>query len=445
MKTIKQKTISKEFTLTGIGLHTGGDVVLRCLPASENHGIQFIRTDLPGRPVIPAKPEYVYVDTKVPRCTSLGLNGNFIHTVEHFMSALCGAGITNLSVEISNSELPGMDGSAQDFLKAVYASGVKEQGATITPYVVDEPLVVELKGCSILIVPSEEFRVSYTLDYQGSFLKSQFYSQSITEDIFTNEIAPCRTFCMEKEVKELRKMGLGQGANYHNTLVVGEEGIIENELRFSNECARHKVLDFIGDLYLLGVPLRGHVYAVKSGHTLNFLLLKKILRQQLAKERVFPESSFEWDGSQEINCEQVMSILPHRYPFLLVDKVIEIEKGHKAVGVKNVTINESFFQGHFPSRPVMPGVLMIEAMAQTAGVVVLTNEEHRGKLAFFMAVDNVKFRKVVQPGDQLMMHVKVIRDRSRSAQVKAKAMVGNEVAAEADMVFSFTESGYLNP
>lgn len=442
---LKQKTIKSEFTLEGVGLHTGRSVVMRALPAMENTGIRFVRTDLPGRPVIAAVPENVRVDTSVPRCTSLGLGEHYIHTVEHFMSALCGAGITNLTIEINNIELPGMDGSAADFLKAIDDAGVEEQNAAITPFVVYEPIVVELKGCSILIVPSQEFRVSYTLDYSDTFLKSQFYSVGVTEDVFRKEIARCRTFCLEKEVQELKNLGLGQGANYQNTIVVGEKGVVGNQLRFPDECARHKVLDFIGDLYLLGVPLRGHVYAVKSGHTLNFLLLKKILRHKLRMEEYRPIKSFQWDGRPEINIRQVMSILPHRYPFLLVDRVVEIEKGKKAVGIKNVTINDGFFQGHFPTRPVMPGVLMVEAMAQTAGVVVLTNEEHHGKLAFFMAVDNVKFRRVVEPGDQLVMHVEVIRDRSRTAQVRAKAMVDDEIAAEADMVFSFTEGGYLNP
>ncbi|HBO98008.1 MAG TPA: hypothetical protein DE315_05200 [Candidatus Omnitrophica bacterium] len=454
----QQKTIRQEFSLSGVGLHTGCKVNIRCKPAPVNSGISFIRTDLPGRPVLKVDPSNIHIDTGIPRCTSIGKGDVVIHTVEHFMSVLCGFGISNLTVEIDAFELPGLDGSGLDFLKAIKKTGIVEQGAGSSCFEVVEPVGVELNGCSIYVVPDKEFKISYVLDYDNPVLKSQFFSATITAEVFEEAIAPARTFCLESEAEELRKHGLGKGANFDNTLVVGNNGVIKNTVRFPDEFARHKVLDFIGDLYLLGMPIRGHVFAVKSGHTLNIQLLKKIQEQRQRHQKkiaaagpgpaVRPSPGGDlWPSGgdrKEIDIDGIMRILPHRYPFLLVDRVTGIERGKRGVGVKNVTINDNFFQGHFPARPVMPGVLMVEAMAQTAGVVILTSEAHRGKVAFFLAIDNVKFRRVVVPGDQLVMEVEVIRDRPKTAQARAVAKVGEEVAAEAEMVFSFTDASYLD-
>jgi len=442
---LKQKTIKKECVFSGIGLHTGCDVQVKCLPADENSGINFIRVDLPDHPAIKVDPLNIHIDTSMPRCTAIGKGKASIFTVEHFMSALWGLGICNLNVEINTNELPGLDGSAIDFLNGFKKVGVVEQNAQAPYFEIIEPIGVELNGCSIFMVPAKDFKISYTLDYDHPVLKSQFFNAVIDEKTYEKEIAPCRTFCLEGEASKLQARGLGQGANYSNTLVVGKKGVIKNKVRFSDEFARHKVLDFIGDLYLMGIPIRGHVFAVKSGHTLNIELLKKILKQ---KEKYKKKSNVSFSvpkGKKEINSADILKILPHRYPFLLVDKVIDIEMGKRGVGIKNVTGNESFFQGHFPSRPIMPGVLMVEAMAQTAGVIILTNEAHHGKVAFFMAADNVKFRKVVVPGDQLIIEVEVIRDKSRVAQVRAFSKVNDEVVAEADMVFSFTDESFLSP
>ncbi|MBN1870161.1 MAG: UDP-3-O-[3-hydroxymyristoyl] N-acetylglucosamine deacetylase [Candidatus Omnitrophica bacterium] len=440
---MKQKTIKKECTISGIGLHTGSPVKVICKAAAENTGIRFIRTDLNGCPEIKVDPLNIHIDTTMPRCTAIGKNGAVIYTVEHFMSSLFGLGITNLIVEINANELPGLDGSAIDFYNIIKEAGVVEQNIDAPYFTIREPLGVELNGCSIFVAPSKELKISYTMVYDHPVIKTQFFSARIDSAIFEKEIAPSRTFCLESEAKELRARGVGKGANYKNTLVVGKKGIKENKVRFPDEFIRHKVLDFIGDLYLLGMPIRGHFFAVKSGHTLNIELLKKILKQKVRYEKKTNVSVPVKRGKKEIEIDGIMNVLPHRYPFLLVDRVIEIDKGKKAIGIKNVTINENFFQGHFPTRPVMPGVLMVEAMAQVAGVVILTNELHRGKVAFFMAVDNVKFRKVVSPGDQLVMEVEVIRDKSRTAQVRGVAKVDREIAAEADMVFSFTDADYL--
>lgn len=440
---MKQKTIKKKCTISGIGLHTGCKVNVVCKPADEHSGIRFIRMDLDGKPEIKVDPLNIHIDTTMPRCTAIGKNGAVIYTVEHFMSVLCGLAITNLIVEIDANELPGLDGSAVDFLDAIKRAGIVEQEAEAPCFEIKEPVGVEMNGCSIFMVPSRELRISYTLDYDNPILKSQFFSAVVNESTYEELIAPSRTFCLESEAEKLRARGLGKGANYENTLVVGEEGVIKNEVRFADEFTRHKVLDFIGDLYLLGMPIRGHVFAVKSGHTLNIALLKKILKQKEKYAKKKSVSAPVVKGNKEIDIDGIMAILPHRYPFLLVDRVIEIEEGKKAIGIKNVTINEPFFQGHFPTRPVMPGVLMVEAMAQVAGVVILTNDEHRGKVAFFMAVNNVKFRKVVSPGDQLVMEVEVVRDKSRTAQIRGQSKVNGEIVAEADMVFSFTDAAYL--
>lgn len=440
----QQKTIKREFALTGVGLHTGCKVTVCCRPAPADSGISFIRTDLPGRPVIQVDPANIHIDTRIPRCTSIGKGEAVIHTVEHLMSVLCGLGVSNLTVEIDAFELPGLDGSGLDFLKAVKEAGTVEQDAPSPCFEIMEPTGVELNGCSIYVVPDKEFKISYVLDYDNPVLKSQFFNATITPQLFEEDIAPARTFCLESEAEELKKNGLGKGADYNNTLVVGKKGVIRNAVRFPDEFVRHKVLDFIGDLYLLGMPIRGHVFAVKSGHTLNIQLLKKIYAQKEKYQKRNAVMSFDFDNKTEIDINGIMSILPHRYPFLLVDRVLEIKRGKRGVGVKNVTINDNFFQGHFPTRPVMPGVLMVEAMAQTAGVVILTNEAHHGKVAFFLAVDKVRFRRVVVPGDQLVMEVEVIRDRPKTAQVRAIAKVGGEVAAEAEMVFSFTDASYLD-
>ena len=440
----KQKTIRKDIALSGIGLHTGSHVNLTLKPAAADTGIRFIRLDLPHHPVIKADLASVLSVERVSRCTCIGRNEEMIYTIEHFMSVLHGLGIDNLTVEIHGNELPGLDGSGLGYLKAIEEAGIVEQDAAKNVFDIKEPVGVHQGDTSIYIFPNPEFKVSYTLDYRNPVLRSQFFSTVVNEAIFKKEIASCRTFCLEEEAKELQTKGLGKGANYTNTLVVGEKGVIQNKVHFPDEFVRHKILDLIGDLYLLGMPIRGHVFAVKSGHRMNLELLKKIHEQKERYEKRGFVPKCDWGDKRQFDVQDIMKVLPHRYPFLLVDRVIEMEKGKRGVGIKNVTINDNFFQGHFPTRPVMPGVLMVEAMAQAAGVVVLTNEEHRGKVAFFMSADNVKFRKVVYPGDQLLLEVEVLSDKARSAKIRAQAKVGEEVVAEADMFFSFTDASFLD-
>ncbi|MCB9772482.1 MAG: bifunctional UDP-3-O-[3-hydroxymyristoyl] N-acetylglucosamine deacetylase/3-hydroxyacyl-ACP dehydratase [Candidatus Omnitrophica bacterium] len=439
----KQKTIAKEFSLSGRGLHTGNFVTMTVKPAVENHGIVFIRVDLPEKTQIKVGVETIRLDSGVPRCTTIGIGQVFIHTVEHLMSTLCGLEIDNVTIEIDGNEVPLLDGSGLEFLHAIKKVGVVEQNALREWIIIREPIVVNHKDASITVVPDEEYKVSYLLDYKHPFLGTQFFSMIVNSTNFEKELAPCRTFCLEEEAAELRKHNLGLGANYENTLVINDKGVINNQLRFADEFSRHKALDFVGDLYLLGKPIRGSVSAIKSGHNLNLALLKKIHQQYVnyAKQSFISNTTF--CDKTELDVSQIMKILPHRYPFLFLDRIVHLDRGKKVIGIKNVTINDNFFEGHFPTRPIMPGVLMVEALAQAAGILMLTNQDHHGKVALFMAVDKVKFRKLVVPGEQLHLEVEMVRDRSRTAQLKGVARVGDEIAVEAEMMFSFIDGQFL--
>ena len=439
----KQKTIVKEFSLSGRGLHTGNLVTMTVKPAVENSGIVFIRVDLPEKTQIKVGVETIRLDSGVPRCTTIGVGQVFVHTVEHLMSTLCGLEIDNVIIEINGNEIPLLDGSGLEFLHAIKKVGVIEQNALREWIIIREPIVVHLKDASITVVPDEEYKISYLLDYKHPFLGTQFFSMTVNTSNFEKELAPCRTFCLEEEAAELRKHNLGLGANYENTLVINDKGVINNQLRFPDEFSRHKALDFVGDLYLLGKPIRGSVAAIKSGHNLNLALLKKIHQQSVnyAKQSFISNTTF--CDETELDVSQIMKILPHRYPFLFLDRIVYLDRGKKVIGIKNVTINDNFFEGHFPTRPIMPGVLMVEALAQAAGILMLTNQEHHGKVALFMAVDKVKFRKLVVPGEQLHLEVEMVRDRSRTAQLKGVARVGDEIAVEAEMMFSFIDGQFL--
>jgi UDP-3-O-[3-hydroxymyristoyl] N-acetylglucosamine deacetylase/3-hydroxyacyl-[acyl-carrier-protein] dehydratase len=443
VRQMKQKTIKNPVTFSGVGLHTGKMAHMTIKPAGDNEGICFVRTDLSGRPSVKVTASNAVMDEKVTRCTAVECQGARIYTIEHLMAALVGLGIDNVTIEIDGEELPGLDGSSLEFFKALEKAGFTEQQADKNTFVIQEPIVVANKTSTIVMVPHGQFHVSYTLDYDHPLLRSQFFAQSVDPLTFVKELAPARTFCLESEVNEIKAHGLGKGANYQNTLVMSSKGPLENTLRFPNECARHKVLDIVGDLFLLGYPVTGAVYATKSGHALNRALVKKIEAQRQKYATVAYPPALPGGTGRVFNINEIMKILPHRYPFLLVDRVIEIEPGKKGIGIKNVTINDGFFQGHFPQKPVMPGVLMVEAMAQTAGVVVLTGGAHHGKVALFMSISDVKFRKVVSPGDQLLMEIEIVRDRERTAQVKGVARVDGEVATEVEMMFSYTEAHYL--
>jgi UDP-3-O-[3-hydroxymyristoyl] N-acetylglucosamine deacetylase/3-hydroxyacyl-[acyl-carrier-protein] dehydratase len=389
--------------------------------------------------MIKAAVENLLAQTRSPRRTSIGNDSIEIHTIEHLMAALAGLGIDNLGIEIDNNEVPALDGSSLSFLEILNKAGIKEQPKERAYYSIKEPISVEEEGASIIAVPSGDFRISYTLNYDHPLLKAQFMEINVNPDVFKNEIAPARTFCLEDEAQELQQQGLGRGADYQNTLVMGKTGIIENKLRYEDEFVRHKVSDLIGDLYLLGCPIKGHVIALRSGHSLNLKLAKKIYQQRQRYTLGGVGISYHPQEEKELDRSTIMKILPHRDPFLFVDKILSLEKGKRAVGIKNLTAEDYFFKGHFPGRPVMPGVLIIEAMAQVGGVMMLSPEENRGKIAYFMAADNIKFRKTVLPGDQLVLEVEARKIKSRTGQVHAKALVDSKVVAEADLMFALAD------
>ncbi|MCM8795137.1 MAG: UDP-3-O-acyl-N-acetylglucosamine deacetylase [Candidatus Omnitrophica bacterium] len=435
----KQKTIAREVTLKGLGLHTANPVTLALKPAEPDAGINFIRIDLPQRPKIKASIDYLLDSVHAPRRTSLGKDYVQIHTVEHLMSALAGLGIDNLYVELNNNELPALDGSSLEFLRAIKDAGIVEQEKEQQYFRLKEPIFVQDRDASIIALPSQEFTVSYTLSYNHPLIGTEFLEININPQTYEKEIACARTFCLEDEAKDLLLRGLGQGANYENTLVVGRKGIIKNKLRFPDEFVRHKIADLVGDLYLVGIPLRAHIVALRSGHLTNLKLAQKINEQRKRYALGGIGIDYHPKEGEILDREGIMKILPHRDPFLFVDKIIHLEKGKRATGVKKLTPDDYFFKGHFPNRPVMPGVLILEAMAQVGGVMMLSPEENRGKLAYFLAADKVKFRKTVVPGDELLLQVEAGKIKSKTGQVHARALVNGKVVAEADFMFALVE------
>ena len=422
----QQKTISKEVAVKGVGLHSGKNVSMTLKPAAADAGIVFVRVDLPGKPAIKVCADSLQERSGSLRCSRIGSDAAYVQTVEHLLAALSGFGIDNLVIEIDGDEVPGMDGSSKDFCSLLAAAGAAELGKAKQYFVVKEPIVINAGSVSLTALPYDGFKISYTLNYEHPLLRSSFFEMDVNSASFQQEAASARTFCLESEVEKLRAAGFGQGANYGNTLVLGKDGVIGNTLRFKDEFVRHKVLDLIGDLYILGRPVKGHIIALRSGHSLNIQLIKKIIEQN--------------KGGTVLDINQIMEILPHREPFLFVDRITELEPGKRIVGIKNVTMNEYFFRGHFPGKPVMPGVIIIEAMAQVGGVMMLSQQENKGKIAFFLTINNVKFRKTVVPGDQLVFEVIAGKIKTKTGQIFGKALVDGKVVAEAELMFAIDQS-----
>jgi UDP-3-O-[3-hydroxymyristoyl] N-acetylglucosamine deacetylase/3-hydroxyacyl-[acyl-carrier-protein] dehydratase len=422
-----QKTIVNPVTLKGVGIHTGNKVNITFKPAEADSGITFIRTDIPGAPRIKADVRSLLLAPKFSRRSSIGNDQAEVQTVEHLMAALSSLGIDNIDIQIDNNEVPGLDGSAINFIEALEKAVLVHQDKPRYVYTVKEPVCIQEGASSIAILPAQEFKISYTLNYDHPMLAAQFLEITVNVESFKTSLASARTFCLESEASQLQNQGLGLGANYENTLVVGKTGVIKNKLRFNDEFVRHKILDLIGDLYLAGCPIRGHVVALKSGHSLNLKIAQKIYEQRISTQGA-------GNSEEVLDVNAIMKIIPHREPFLFVDRVIILEKGKRATGIKNVTINDYFFRGHFPGRPVMPGVIIVEAMAQVGGVMMLASEDNQGKLAFFLSINNVKFRKPVVPGDQLVLEVEAIKVKSKTGQVRGRALVNGKVVAEADFV-----------
>jgi len=436
----KQRTIQRQVSIKGLGLHTAHKVKVTFKPAEPDTGIVFIRTDLPDKPSIKVGVDCLLSQDSSPRRSSISKNGVEIQTIEHLMATLGGVGLDNIYIEMDNNEVPGLDGSGLNFLEVFNKAGLKEQEQNRKYFSVKEPVSVEEDSSLIVALPSSEYKISYTLQYNHPLLKVGFLELAIDSENFRKELAAARTFCLEVEAQELQGQGLGKGANYENTLVVGDSGVIKNTLRFEDEFTRHKILDLMGDLNVLGQPIKAHIVAIKSGHSLNLKLVKKLAQQKEKYSSAGIATDYKFQQQGELDITEIKKILPHREPFLFVDRIVSLEAGKRAVGIKNVSINDYFFKGHFPDKPVMPGVIIVESMAQVGGVMMLSLHENRGKLAYFMAIDKVKFRKPVVPGDQLVLEIEAIKIKSRTGQVYGKALVNGKIVAEAELMFVLAES-----
>jgi UDP-3-O-[3-hydroxymyristoyl] N-acetylglucosamine deacetylase/3-hydroxyacyl-[acyl-carrier-protein] dehydratase len=428
-----QQTLAKSASLKGTSLHTGEEVSVTLKPAPLDHGIKFRRIDLKDEPTVEAKIDNVRL---VERATTLAEGNVKVHTVEHLLSALHGMGVDNAVVEMSGNELPIADGSARAFVELIKKCGLEEQGAYAKVFEIRDPLHVETKSGSLLtIVPDERFRVSCTqVGPDGRF--TQYYSTEITPEIYEKEIADARTFVFFEDVKPLLDKGLIRGGSLESAIVVRGDSLMSKEpLRYADEFVRHKILDVIGDLFLAGCRIRGHVIVVKPGHAANSELTKAISKRRtqmlaMVPPRVIPR------GSAVMDVNDVQAVLPHRFPFLMVDRVLAFEGENKIVGMKMVTINEPYFQGHFPGHPVMPGVLQLEAMAQVASILMSKRTSLSG-IGYFMSADEVKFRKPVLPGDTLIIEGELVRAKATIAKASCRCLVNGEVTSEATLMFAY--------
>ena len=440
-----QTTIAKTVHIEGVGLHTGNMSKVTFKPADADTGIRFVRVDLKDRPVMTAGYKHV-IGTPV-RGTSIGSENSAVHTIEHIMATCLGLGIDNLEIEITNNEPPILDGSAKPFVELLLSAGLKELGVERQYLILKEPVVYESGKTKISAYPADELSVECFVSYDHPYLKEQKLVFTLSRDGFINDIAPSRTFCFDYEIEALKNKGLAKGGDFSNALVVGIQGLRnpDKHLRFNDEFVRHKILDFLGDIYLLQKPLKARIVASRCGHNHNINFVKLVSRSLsgVVEEKTKPEERKMQQNQQvagkvfDINA--IRDTIPHRYPFLMVDKVIITEEMKNAIGYKCVSGNENYFQGHFPGNPVMPGVLIVEAMAQTACVMLLSRPEYKGKLAYFLSIDAVKFRKIVVPGDMLELRIEALRVREKGGKVRGEAFVNNNLVTEAEFMFVIVE------
>lgn len=424
-----QKTIAREASFRGIGLHTGNETAVTFKPAPADAGISFVRTDLPGHPPIRCTVDNIAMEDILLQ-TAIGRPPNQILTVEHVLAALAGLGIDNMVIEVSSNEPPVGDGSAKPFVETIVAAGVSVLDQPRRYVTLSEPIWLFENGLELAIIPSNRLEVTFKIDYDHPAVGIRSASFLISEDVFRRKIAPARTFCFLKDVEEARAKGMIRGGSLENAIVIGEDSVLnEGDLRFEDEIIRHKILDLLGDFALLGRPILGHIIAVRSGHAFNAKFLHQL-------SRFIREREANACPATPLMIEQIRNCLPHRYPFLLVDRILEMDMVNlRAVGLKNVTVNEEFFQGHWPGRPVMPGVLLIECMAQVGGVLILSLPGNRGKHAYLGSIEQVKFRRPVVPGDQLMVETQIRKLRSKTGLVDCTARVDGQIAAEAQIIF----------
>lgn len=437
---MKQRTILREVSIKGKSLHTGEEVQLTLKPAEPNTGILFKRIDLFGKPEL--RPLVDLVDDLV-RSTTIADGHAKVHTVEHVLSALNGCGVDNVVIEMDASEPPILDGSAKHFVNLVQEAEPVEQDAEREYFSLQEPISVTRGGSSLIALPHDGFRITCTsADDRG--IHTQHLSLDVDPETYIAQIAPARTFTIYEDIEELLKLGKIKGGSLDSAIVIKGDKIVSKEpLRFDDEFVRHKMLDIVGDIVLAGMPIKAHIVAVRPGHALNAelskSLRKKILDQAKGKKksgRVTESKPLEGHETS-MDIRRVLDLLPHRYPFVMIDRVLEVVSEDELIALKNVTINEPYFQGHYPGRPVMPGVLQIEAMAQAAGVLLLKRlEVGESIIAFFMSVDKVKFRQAVEPGDALHIHVKIKKIRgNKIATADAECRVGDKVVSTAELMF----------
>lgn len=460
----QQHTLKNPVSYSGIGLHSGNKVSLTIVPAPANSGLRFRRTDLDGKPEIEARAEYV-VDTQ--RSTTLAKGAVKIHTVEHVLASLAGVGIHNAVIELDANEPPIADGSAREFARLIRDAGMVAQTETIEPFKVTAPLELTVGETQMAVFPHNGFKITCTSSDRGGRF-TQFFSVEITPETWDKEISHARTFCFYEEIEFLIRNGLIKGGSLENAIVIRDDAILTTEpLRYREEFVRHKILDIIGDLALVGRPIHAHVIAVRPSHHANTELARALIaqmRKPLEAAQTFapppspaPERSPEKPAERRtqaantvshskdstealirdgatLDIMQVMQVLPHRPPFLMVDRVTRIE-GNKITALKQVTIGEPYFEGHFPGHPIMPGVLQLEAIAQVAGILMMRQAENAGKLAYFMSAEDVKWRKPVRPGDTLVIEVEMTKSRGKIGKARGVCSVNGEAVSEADVTF----------
>ncbi len=426
----QQRTIKKSFKYDGIGLHTGKQVSTEVKPAPLDNGIVFKRIDLDPPVEIPANVDHIHQE-EIRRNTTITKDGVDVHTVEHFLATAAGLHVDNLIVEIDSDEPPEpKDGSCLSLVGAFNSVGFEGQGVPTRSFKVKSPISHVENDIELIALPHDGFRVSFTIDYENPHIGTQYASYELDPEVFVNEIAPSRTFALKSDVEMLRSEGLIKGGSLDNAIVVDDNGLLnKGPLRFEDEFVRHKILDIIGDLNLIGNPIEAHVIAIRSGHQSNLRFAKKIgdVIKQSRRSAAGGRDKF-WD----INV--IQRIMPHRYPFLLVDRILEMEDKKSVVGLKNITINEPFFSGHFPGRPIMPAVLIIEAMAQVGGILLLSSVDKPEKyLVYFIGIDKAKFRRPVVPGDQVRFELEMTSLKKRFCKMKGMAYVDGKVVAEAEL------------
>lgn len=454
---MKQRTIQKVVAVSGVGLHTGKTVTLTFNPAPENHGFKFQRVDLNNQPIINADVSRVISTT---RGTTIKSDNAQVSTVEHVLSALAGLQIDNVLMEIDGPEVPILDGSALPFVKAILEATPIEQDAEREYFEITEPITFrdEVTGAELMAIPADEFSVVTLIDFNSKVLGQQYANLESIKD-YVKDIAPCRTFVFLHELEHLFNENLIQGGDLENAIVIADrpvpqeelddlakklgkpsvtvdrEGILNTiQLHFRNEPARHKLLDVIGDIALLGKPIKGKIVATKPGHTANYEFTKLLKKRYMEERKLKGRPKFDPDQEPLFDSVRIAQWLPHRYPFLLIDRIIELSANH-VVGIKNVTFNEGFFQGHFPNNPVFPGVLQIEAMAQTGGILALSTVEDPGNWdTYFLKIENGKFKNKVGPGDTLIIKMELLAPIRRGiCQMQGTAYVGNKIVSEAEL------------